>query len=54
MSNLKTARLSVISTEGEAEMEKSVRQKRLKVTRSLDFARDDTNRAVENDIDRSM
>ncbi len=42
MSNLKTARLSVISTEGEAEMEKSVRQKRLKATRSLDFARDDS------------
>lgn len=42
MSNLKTARLSVISTEGEAEMEESVRQKRLKVTSSLDFARDDS------------
>lgn len=42
MSNLKTARLSVISTEGEAEIEKSVRQKRLKATSSLDFARDDS------------
>ena len=41
MSNLKTARLSVISTEGEAETEKSVCQKRLKATKSLDFARDD-------------
>ncbi len=41
MSNLTTARLSVISNEDKAETEKSVRQKRLKATRSLDFARDD-------------
>ena len=41
MSNLKSARHSVISNEDKAEMEKSVRQKRLKATKSLDFARDD-------------